>query len=707
MRVTPLLWTAWAVAVLLGMLARPGAAHAEDPLPTASAVVRVALLVASNAGPPDRATLRYAQSDAHAVSEVLQRVGGLDPRNEVLIYNATPKQLERGFQRVIRRARESAAAGHRVEFVFYYSGHSDEQGLLLGRDTVSYKRLRGALETVPADVKIAILDSCASGAFTRIKGGKRRAPFLIATTTKVSGHAYLTSSSIDENAQEADRIGGSFFTHFFTSGLRGAADRDGDRLVTLGEAYRFAFEETLANTETSLSGAQHASYDFDLSGSGDLVMTDLRRTTGRLVLDPQVKGRISVRGKNGGYVAELRMPEDASPVVLALEPGEYTVTSDDGRRLARATITVPKSGHIDVLPSDFKPVERENTTARGNEPAGEYIHVPVNIGVMPVVSSGGGKNARITHFGASLGWSHSARTHGIAMALAADVTDEEVRGAQWTVGGSFSRGNVVGSQLSVGLNWAGTDVRGSQMSVGFNRARQLYGAQLSSGVNWAASMRGLQLSAGLNMAGTVDGAQLANVNIASKDVRGAQLGLVNVTKGHVRGVQLGLVNYAESADAAIGLLSITKEGGVHPEVWTSDTAGLNVGLRLPAGYTYSFLAAGVHPAGKGKAWQFGLGFGGHVPVRGPAAIDIDLGVFTVFSGLTFSTPNASLAKLRLMFSWEFMPRLTAFGGPTFNVGIDDPGHGQPRPGYPWIASSHTRDRDRVRLWPGFVAGLRF
>ncbi|MBL4689598.1 MAG: hypothetical protein JKY37_33735, partial [Nannocystaceae bacterium] len=530
-------------------------------------------------------------------------------------------------------------------------------------------------KAVPADVRIVILGSCASGAFTRVKGGKRAAPFLVDAGAKIQGHAYLTSSSADENAQEADRIGGSYFTHFLTSGLRGAADSDGDNLVTLDEAYRFAFEETLAHTETSRAGAQHAAYDIELSGSGDLVMTDLRRTTGRMVIDPQVMGRVSVRSTSGRYVAELRMPPDGESVVLALEPGSYTVTADNGRRLARAIVEVPKSGHVTVTRSLLHRIGRDKATTRGAEGPPDYLHVPFNVGLMPALSVGGKARPTITHFGAALLWSHSARTHGISMAIATDVTDEEVRGTQWTVGASISRGNVVGAQLSAGFNWASTDVRGAQLGVAFNGTPQIEGAQVSSGLNWA------------------------------REVRGAQLGLVNVAKD-VKGVQLGLLNYARSADASIGLISVTKEGGVHPEVWTSDTAALNVGIRLPARYTYSFVSGGLHPGGSGRGWQAGFGLGGHIPLRGPASLDIDLGGYIVFSGLRPREPASNLAKLRVMFAWEFMPRVTLWGGPTFNVHNDDPRNGKGRPGYSWTAYTRAGRETRVRLWPGFVAGIR-
>ena len=64
------------------------------------------------------------------------------------------------------------------QFFVYYSGHSDEEGLLLGGSRLSYAQLRQDLDGVPAEVRVAILDSCASGAFTRVKGGQMRPAFL-------------------------------------------------------------------------------------------------------------------------------------------------------------------------------------------------------------------------------------------------------------------------------------------------------------------------------------------------------------------------------------------------------------------------------------------------------------------------------------------------------------------------------------------------
>jgi hypothetical protein len=568
-----------------------------------------------------------------------------------------------------------------VQFVFYYSGHSDEQGLLLAGRRVDYRDLRRDVQEVPADVRIAVLDSCASGAFTRTKGGTKRAPFLVSPAAEVKGHAFLTSSSVDEAAQESDRVGGSFFTHYFTTGLRGAADVDGDRLITLTEAYEFAFDETLARTEATRGGAQHAAYDIQLAGSGDLVMTDLRQTTARLELPEALGGRVAVRTTKGTLVAELYKPPGSAAVNLALEPGRYQITVDDGSVLWRTELAVAE-GRTTVLERDvLAKVPTEPTVQRGAAPAGDpYQRIPVDVGVFPPLSiNGQDRSGKPIHnkLGLSLVWGRAAVLEGVGLSLGLSFVDERMHGAQ----------------LSLGGNLAGR-VEGVQLANGFNHADQVEGVQAAA-VNHAKAIDG--------------GAQLGAVNVGGT-LRGVQLGLINVG-GKVRGAQLGLFNFAREADAALGLVSITREGGVHPELSVSDTAALNLGLRLPAKHTYSFAEVGVQPDGSGQGWQAGLGLGGRIRLPHALFIDVDLATYAVFRGFDQArTPNA-MGKLRLTFGWQPYDHLSLFGGPTLNmlVELQTLGGGS-RPGlYQWAAYDRvdTSDRVRGRVWPGFVAGLRF
>jgi uncharacterized caspase-like protein len=265
-------------------------------------VRRYALVVGANHGSGDRPTLRFAVSDAERYASVLRELGGVDERDAIVLEQPSVGALEKAFETLRERTRAERGGGNhvprRTELLFYYSGHADERGLLLEDDRYSYRTLRDRMDAVPADVRIAVLDACASGAITRLKGGRRSPAFLADESSDMRGHAFLTSSSADEAAQESEGIGGSFFTHYLVSGLRGAADVSGEGKVTLNEAYQFAFHETLGRTAETRGGAQHPAYDIQLSGTGDVVMTDLRQASASLVLGLDLDGRFFVvRGR--------------------------------------------------------------------------------------------------------------------------------------------------------------------------------------------------------------------------------------------------------------------------------------------------------------------------------------------------------------------------------------------------------------------------
>jgi len=168
--------------------------------------------------------LRFANSDGESIGRVLANLGGVREGDLIMVGDATRASLTQAFAELKRRIAREARSQLRREVFVYYSGHSDEEGLLLSGERVTYRELRQWIDAAGADVRIAILDSCASGSLIRLKGGVHRVPFLSDVSTQARGHAFLTASSADEAAQESDRVGAAFFTHYLLSGLRGAAD---------------------------------------------------------------------------------------------------------------------------------------------------------------------------------------------------------------------------------------------------------------------------------------------------------------------------------------------------------------------------------------------------------------------------------------------------------------------------------------------------
>ncbi len=346
------------VLLLLGAVAWTSFAEAPVPLR------RFAFVAGSNDGGESLVRLRYAESDARSFATVLQDLGGVRPQDLVLVSSPTLQRFEDALQRVRQMVASPRELDERRELVFYYSGHSDDEGLILGKDRVSWEDLRTQINDIPADVKIAILDSCSSGSLTRAKGGVARPAFLFDASADMTGHAYLTSASAEESAQESDRIGSSYFTHFLISGLRGAADAVGDGLVTLNEAYAYAFQETLASTEKTEYGPQHPAYDINLSGSGDLVLTDLRSSGARLTVASEVAGRLYLRDSDGDLAVELNKQYGQS-VDLGLEPGTYSAVLDTKNARLAGDVRVTGKRPATLTLSSLHAVALDQAVARG------------------------------------------------------------------------------------------------------------------------------------------------------------------------------------------------------------------------------------------------------------------------------------------------------------------------------------------------------
>ncbi|RKH38776.1 caspase family protein [Corallococcus llansteffanensis] len=734
----------------------------------AVAVRRLALLVGVNDGGRERVRLRYADTDARAFSQVLSELGGVLPQDRVLLTDVDRAGVLAGFERMRKLAEGARASGaRRVEVLLYYSGHSDDEGLLLKGERLDYGELRRALEGLPADVRIAVLDSCASGAFARRKGGVARPAFLVDSAIQVKGHAILTSSSADEASQESDRLGGSFFTHHLVSGLRGAADVTHDGRVSLTEAYQFAFHETLARTERTQGGAQHPNYDIELAGTGDLVMTDLRATTAGLILTEPLEGRLYVRDAVGTLVVEVQKVSGRA-TELGLAPGAYRARRELGGSVSETAFTLKEGLRTPLSPGDFLGVGSEATVMRGGgglapahavSPEGR-MRVPVNLSLVPGVSIntlrvgsapvenrfavgfinggtalGGGLalgllgnmyDAETRGAALSLGFNHAGGTvDGAQLSLAANVAGGGVRGGQATLGFNLStgdvsgvgqlalganiaRGSMAGVQAALGLNVTTAEVSGGQLSLGVNHASgALHGFQLTLGVNNAASdVQGLQGSALLNRASSLTGMQLAVINVGG-DVTGMQLGLINVASV-VHGVQLGLINVAKEVDGVpLGLLTFEQKGQLHLEVFGSDIQLTNVALKFGGRHVYTTLIAGLGPDDRFQRFSLGLGVGGHIPLGSRLWVDVDVAGSQVLSkDAPFSSKsNNLLAQARAMLGFQIMPRLAVFGGPTYNAWFT-----WGEPGFAKLSTlpvkSHTGLDHRVQNWPGFQLGVR-
>ena len=665
---------------------------------------RFAMVAGSNNGGESLVRLKYAESDARSFAAVLQDLGGVRAQDLVLTLSPDLTRFEDALDRVRQMVKSPREMDERRELVIYYSGHSDDDGLILGKDRCTWEQLRRDINDIPADVKIAILDSCSSGSLTRAKGGVARPAFLFDASSDMTGHAYLTSASAEEAAQESDKIGASFFTHYLISGLRGAADTAGNGLVTLNEAYAYAFQETLASTEKTEYGPQHAAYDINLTGSGDLVLTDLRSSAAGLIVAENIGGRLYFRDDHGALAVELNKAE-GQKIELGLQPGVYSVVLDGkaGRFAADVRVTTRQRAALSLSMLHVVPLDR--ATARGDagslpsdQPVQQTAPPPgdtpadaapasssprpkmINFSLVPDMSNGFFSSSADHVMGINLLVGSSAYSRGFEVGGLANIESHDVAGFQAAGLANLVLGSLTGFQAAGLVNYLGGEARffqaaglvnisggldGAQIAgIGNVSTGASKGAQVAALFNWAqVDVSGAQVAAAFNYGGSVTGPQISVVNIADT-VSGAQVGVVNIAR-HVSGTQVGVINITEDIDGVpVGLVSVEATGRHGVDLWV-DMGGITTAdLALGTRKFFTVFSVGWRPGPDPALWSLGLGLGTRAHFK-PFFMDYELSMVTERRGF----PNPGLSPVGAVF-----PRLRAvvglelFGGVSLTAG---------------------------------------
>lgn len=191
----------------------------------------VALLVGVSDYGGRTSNLPNTDQDARQLYESLGQAGILHPASAVLTNSeATTKGVAAAFERA------AAEAGPNDLFLFFFSGHGNQVDVTSGP-----RELDGRSETIElfdqamtdaeleplfagvrSRMALVAIDACYAGGFRNL-----------VNRPNVMG---LFSSEEDLTSLVASRFkAGGFLSYFLRSGLSGAADEDGDRIVTAGE----------------------------------------------------------------------------------------------------------------------------------------------------------------------------------------------------------------------------------------------------------------------------------------------------------------------------------------------------------------------------------------------------------------------------------------------------------------------------------------
>ena len=226
---------------------------------------RIALIVGISSYRDSSIDLQYASRDARAVHDLLTAPdlgpAALEPRDVRLLLDrdATVERINTGLRDFLQRATEN-------DFVlFYFAGHGipdpnrPQDLYLLAHDTAPeniagtgllMRHVREAIAEVRARDVLILTDACHSAGMAAPSNIRSLAVNPIHNIFREKmrhasgGLAILTASEAAQVSLEGPKWQDhGVFTYYLLAGLRGAADLDRDRLVSLGEIMEYVREQ--------------------------------------------------------------------------------------------------------------------------------------------------------------------------------------------------------------------------------------------------------------------------------------------------------------------------------------------------------------------------------------------------------------------------------------------------------------------------------
>ncbi len=209
--------------------------------------------------------LKYALNDARGFYDYLTKVANIPPENVVLLLDekATLSSLRSALGTMLKR---KASKDDTVIIFFAGHGATEKDALSLDGDglekyllpynadpndlyatALPMREIGYIFRRVESDRLIFLADCCysgASGGRTIVEKGMRAqiSDAFMDRITEGKGRVVITASAANEIAMEKDQFRHGVFSYYILRGLRGEADLDGDRTITVSELFKYVSE---------------------------------------------------------------------------------------------------------------------------------------------------------------------------------------------------------------------------------------------------------------------------------------------------------------------------------------------------------------------------------------------------------------------------------------------------------------------------------
>jgi hypothetical protein len=332
-----------------------------------SYVHRLALFIGSDEGLAHERPLKYAAHDAREMAQLFKESGAFEEDRIYLLENQSITRVREAVQEISGRIKELKKREGKVLSLFYYSGHGSADALHIMGKKYSRTELITQLENLQSDLKIMIVDACESGNLLRSKGGEVIMDHSIQKVDNLNnkGTIVLSSSSRGELAQESENYRGAIFTHHLINGLRGVADYNNDLEVSLWEAFNYASVSTRSENIMGKINQQNPSFDFDVVGRSDIILTSLHKKKSRLLLRGFGSTVMEVHDAGSMDLEARILLSGRDSIHISLPSKEYLLTYEKGRRFNVSKVDLSWGQVVAVTPSRFKALSKTEVYRKG------------------------------------------------------------------------------------------------------------------------------------------------------------------------------------------------------------------------------------------------------------------------------------------------------------------------------------------------------
>lgn len=285
-------------------------------------------------------TLQFAEEDARKFALAMKTVGMVPNLKISTLINPTIQSFRETLNQLAsEQVKGGSDSSGKSKLIFYFSGHSDENGLHFSDGLLPKAELHGFLSRSRHETKIAILDSCFSGSLVA-KGVRKSGSFdiPILNVDEPTGSIYLTSSSSSQFAYESDSLKGSVFSHHLIAGMYGDGDLNKDGIVTIDELYQYVYKNTKWHALTlPHKKTQDPEITSKLHGQGAVVLSYPVELDSVIGLPSELSGIVSIVSDTGYQIFSIQKIKGEARQVK-MPPGKYNYSIVDGNQSAQGAM---------------------------------------------------------------------------------------------------------------------------------------------------------------------------------------------------------------------------------------------------------------------------------------------------------------------------------------------------------------------------------